>query len=490
MGRYILAHDIGTSGDKATLYDFDGNLRSSHVLDYPTHYPKDGWVEQNADDWWKAVCKSTLALLEKEKLSAKEIACVCFSAQMMGCLPVDKTGTPLRNMLIWADTRSAAQEKYMLERVDPQEGYRITGHRLNASYTAAKLLWVRDNEPNVYKNTDKVLHVKDYIVFKMTGKIATDYSDASGTNLLDITKKCWSSELLSAFDLRADVLPELFPSTHVVGGVTGEAARLCGLLEGTPVVLGGGDGSCACVGAGVVKEGSAYNVLGSSSWISTATQEPYFDAEMRTFNWLHLDENLYTPCGTMQAAGYSYAWFMEHLGGEGELPVSQPGAKKLLFLPYLLGERSPLWDHNARGAFIGLGISTGKGDMARAISEGIAYNLRIILEILEQVYDIPEITMIGGGAKNREWLQIIADIWQKPLLVPQYLNEATSMGAAVCGGVGIGAFPDFNVASKFNKTIEVIQPNDEFRWIYERMYSLFVKAYWQLRPIFYSLGDF
>ncbi len=505
MKQYILAHDLGTSGNKATLYDLQGNLRGSMVAEYPTYYPHDGWVEQNADDWWKAVCVSTRTLLETTAIAPSQVACVCFSAQMMGCLLVDKEGNPLRNMLIWADTRSSQQEQYMLDRVDLQTGYRITGHRMSASYSAAKLLWVRDNEPELYKKADKMLHAKEYIILKLTGQAVTEYSDASGTNLLDISKKQWSQDLLEAFDIRPSLLPDLHPSTHIAGKVTAEAAGLCGLTEGTPVVIGGGDGSCACVGAGVTAKGKVYNVVGSSSWISTAATQPYFDPEMRTFNWVHLDENLYTPCGTMQAAGYSYAWFRDTLCGEERYAAKiagispyrlvdrlaeqcPPGARGLLFLPYLLGERSPLWDHNARGAFIGMGISTGKGEMARAVLEGVGFNLKIILDILEEYDTIKDIIMIGGGAKGKTWLQILADIWQKELVVPKYLEEATSMGAAVCGGVGIGAYSDFTVAEKLNPVTEIIRPNENTCEIYQQMYRLFCQGYTRLKPIYQSLA--
>lgn len=505
MKQYILAHDLGTSGNKATLYDLDGGLMGSLVCDYPTYYPHEGWVEQDADDWWKAVCESTKMLLERTGIPSSAVACVSFSAQMMGCLVVDKEGRPLRRMLIWADTRSAAQEKSMLERVDLQTAYKITGHRPSASYSAAKLLWVRDNEPEIYKQADKMIHAKEYIILKLTGEIVTDYSDASGTNLLDIGKKEWSRDLLEAFDIRRDILPDLYPSTHIAGKVTAEAARLCGLAEGTPVVIGGGDGSCACVGAGVVRPGKVYNVVGSSSWISTAADRPYFDPEMRTFNWIHLDENLYAPCGTMQAAGYSYAWFRDALCGEESyagkaaginayklidrlVEKSPAGAGGLLFLPYLLGERSPHWDHNARGAFVGIGISTGKGDMARAVLEGVGFNLKIILDILEKYDIVRDIIMIGGGTKGETWLQILADIWQKPLLVPQYLEEATSMGAAICGGVGIGAYPDFLVAEKLNKPVKTIEPNKESAPVYNQIYGIFCDTYRQLKPIYQSLA--
>ena len=311
--QYILAHDIGTSGNKATLYSLDGSLKGSIVCNYPTFYPNSGWVEQNAEDWWHAVCDSTKQLLKKTGTQALDIACVCFSAQMMGCLLIDNNNKPLRRMITWADTRSGKQENYMLDRVGMEDVYKITGHRVSASYSAAKLLWVRDNEPELYNKAKKMLHAKEYIILKLTGEIVTDYSDAGGTNLMDIKKKRWSQELLSAFDVPKELLPDIYPSTHIAGKITAEAASLCGLLEGTPVVTGGGDGSCATIGAGAVKAGKIYNVIGSSSWISSVTESPVFDPHMRIFNWVHMDDISYTPCGTMQSAGFSYAWFRNNL---------------------------------------------------------------------------------------------------------------------------------------------------------------------------------
>lgn len=478
-----------------TLQKIDGRLHGSIVSAYPTVYPQDRWVEQRADDWWKAVCQSTCLLLEQTGVDASDIAAVSFSGQMMGCLLVDRDGNPLRNMIIWADTRSNLQEKRMIEAVGMDVGYQITGHRLSASYSAAKLLWVRDNEPEIYRHTYKMLHAKDYIIFRMTGEFASEYSDASSTNLFDIQKKRWSNELIKDFGIRPSILPDLYPSTYVIGTVTATAAQATGLCEGTPVVMGGGDGSCACVGAGVVEVGSAYNILGSSSWISFASNEPYFDDEMRTFNFVHLDSNLYTPTGTMQAAGYSYSWYRDMLCNEERriadkenksvyqlidagVSRSKPGAGGMLYLPYLLGERSPRWNHKARGAFIGMTISTTKDDFARAILEGVGYNLKVILDIFDLREPIKNMLLIGGGAKGEVWQQILADIWQKPLMIPEYLEEATSIGAAVCAGVGIGAYSSFSATKDFNRVVKTVYPNPENFALYQRMYRAFNEAYY------------
>ncbi|MDD4797194.1 MAG: xylulokinase [Eubacteriales bacterium] len=503
--QYILAHDLGTSGNKATLYDIRGTLCASTVCGYATYYPHDQWVEQNPEDWWAAVCRSTQQLLEQAGVAPGQVLCVSFSAQMMGCLLVDSRGKPLRPMMIWADSRSGAQEKEMIRRVGAQEGYRITGHRLSASYSAAKLLWIQQNEPEIYQKAAKMLNAKDYIVYRLTGQMMTDYSDASGTNLLDITAKKWSDSLVTALGIRKDLLPELHRSADIAGGITAEAAGQIGLLAGTPVVIGGGDGSCACVGAGVVAEGTAYNVIGSSSWISLASRRPLFDPQMRTFNWVHLDETLYTPCATMQAAGYSYSWYRDVLGTpevqraremgvspylllDEQAAQSPPGAKGLLYLPYLLGERAPLWNLDARACFVGMKISTGKGDMTRAVLEGVGYHLRMILDILQGSFALEGLVMTGGGAKGRLWLQILADIWQKKLLLPRYIEEATSLGAAVCAGVGVGLYPDYQAARHMNPIVEEILPDPAKAALYDRLYEAFGQAYQALVPVFDHLA--
>ncbi len=501
MKNYILAHDLGTSGNKATLYNLMGQLITSSTYAYPTYYPKANWVEQDPQDWWHAVCTSTKDLIKKSGIDKNDIACITFSAQMMGCLPVNRDGMPLRHSIIWADLRSIKEEGMMEEILGMENVYQITGHRISASYTAAKILWLKENEPDVYRQTYKFLQAKDYIILKLTGQFITDYSDASGTNLLDIKEKKWSQDILKGLNIEHDKLPRLVSSTSISGKITEAASKQTGLVEGTPVVTGGGDGSCAAVGAGVVDQGSTYNVIGSSSWIAYASEQPVFDDEMKTFNWVHLDPNLYSPCGTMQSAGYSYHWlkntlctyeiFQAEQNNEDpydyinkSIEKSPPGSNKLLFLPYLLGERSPRWNPHAKGAFIGLNMSHTKEDIYRSVLEGVGFNLKVILDVFTKVLPINEIMVIGGGAKCRVWLQIMADIWQKTVLVPEYIEEATSMGAAICGGVGIGAFESFNVIKKFNRVKYKIEPKKSHDVIYKKLYDLYNQSYQALVPIY------
>lgn len=504
--KYILAHDIGTSGNKSVLYGIDGCLYASSFYEYKTYYLANNWVEQDPEDWWKAVCISTKDLIEKAGISKKDILCVCFSAQMMGCLPVDGRGNPLRKAIIWADSRSAEQSRLIENAIGMTQVYKITGHRVSASYSAAKILWLKYNQPDIFSKTYKFLQAKDFIVHKLTNEFVTDFSDASGTNLLDLKKREWSNEILDGIGLNEGLLPVLCASTDVVGKVTRTAAGEIELLEGTPVVIGGGDGSCAAVGAGVVEKGSAYNVMGSSSWIAVAVEEPIFDPKMRTFNWVHLDKNLFSPCGTMQSAGYSYRWLKEILYDlevlqakqqnvdiyeiiEKKIEAAKPGSENLLFLPYLLGERSPKWNPDAKGAFVGLKISTTQENMFRSVLEGVAFNLKIILDVFSSIVSIDDVIITGGGVKSKVWRQILADIWQKPVLVPQFLEESTSIGAAICGGVGIGVFEDFKVAKKFNKIVDEVKPRDEFKEMYNNLYEIFNETYKALVPIYSSLAN-
>ena len=507
-GQYILAHDLGTTGNKASLYDRDGRMVASSFFGYGLELPHVNWVEQNPEDWWQAVCASTRQLLAAAKVQPKEIACITFSGQMMGCVAVDRRARPLRNALIWADMRAVAEAQTIIDGVGMAEAYRITGHRASSSYSGAKILWVRNHQPEIFAQAHKFLHAKDFIVARLTGNFVTDYSDASGMNLYDLRAGDWSDVILDAIGLDRAVLPELHASTDVVGAVMADVAEEVGLAAGTPVVIGGGDGCCAATGAGVVREGSAYNYIGSSSWIALATKAPILDPTMRTFTWAHLVPGMFSPCGTMQAAGGSYQWLRDNLcqpekDAAARLNLSPyelmnlqaesspPGANGLLFLPYLLGERSPRWNPKARGGFIGLTMKHNRADMIRAGLEGITLNLRVILEAFqEQGAQVEAMRVIGGGARGRTWRQIMADIYGMPILRPALLEEATSMGAALAGGVGVGIFPDFSVAERLASIVDTIQPNPELKPVYDRLYGVFNRAYQAFEPLFDELAEF
>lgn len=502
MKNYVLAHDLGTTGNKASLYDREGRLVGSSFIGYETEYAHTGWAEQNPDDWWDAVCGTTQRLLKETGIHSDDIACISFSGQMMGCVPIDKDARPLRKAIIWADQRAVKQELWIADQISPDDVYRITGHRLSASYSLAKILWLRDHQSDIYESTHKFCHAKDYVVARLTGVFVTEPSDASGMNLYDLEHGVWSQQILNAAELDAGKLPTIHRSTDVVGGVLPEIADEAGVPAGTQVVIGGGDGACAAAGAGVVSQGSAYNYVGSSSWIALATEQPIYDPDLKTFTFGHVVPGMFMPAGTMQAAGASYQWARDELcqleARSADLlgidvyelmnlkaENSSPGANGLVYLPYLMGERSPRWNTRARGAFVGLTIRHTRADMIRAVLEGVTMNLRVILDAFTlQGVDIKAMRLIGGGAQGRFWNQIMADIYGIPAHRLAILEEATSMGAALTGGVGVGLYPDFSMAEQMNEVVSVVQPDPAAKLVYDKLYPIFETTYQALVPVY------
>ncbi len=506
MPNYVVAHDLGTTGNKATLYDREGKLVGASFHAYATEYAQAGWAEQNPADWWDAVCQSTRRLLSETGVRKNDIACITFSGQMMGAVPLDKDARPLRKAIIWADQRALDQERWIGERVSFEDLYQITGHRLSSSYSLAKILWIREHQPDIFGATHKFVHAKDAVVARLTGNFATDPSDASSMNLYDLNSSAWSAMILDAVDLPVDVLPEIRASIDVVGEVRAEIAEDVGVAAGTPVVIGGGDGACAAAGAGVIEEGSAYNYVGSSSWIAISTAKPIYDPDYRTFTFSHVIPDMFMPTGTMQAAGASYQWTRDQLSlFEKEtaerlgispyelinLEVAQvaPGADGLFFLPYLMGERSPRWNPHARGAFVGLTIRHTRAHMYRAVLEGVTMNLRVILDAFrDQGTEIEAMRLIGGGASGRIWNQIMADVYGMPVQRLAILEEATSMGAALVGGVGVGLYPGFSMIETMNDIAATVMPDSRAQATYDHMLPVFNQLYEALAPAYEEIA--
>ena len=368
--KYILAHDLGTSGNKATLFSDEGKMITSEVFRYDCHYFNTNWAEQDPEDFWKAICVTSRNLIDKARIDPGDIAAVSFSGQMMGCLCVDKQGNPLRPSIIWADQRAQAQAAALGEQISLRDFYHIAGHRNSASYGLQKLMWVRDNEPGVYAKTYKALNAKDFIVLRLTGKFYTEPSDATSNACIDLNTLQWSEKIVNASGIDGNKLPEIVPSTTVAGEVTPWAAGQTGLKAGTPVVMGGGDGLCSNVGAGSISPGRTFSCIGTSAWVATTSEKPLFDEEMRTFTWAHIVPGLYSPTGTMQAGGSSYNWLKGQVAKyetavakvqgispydliNAEAAKSPVGANGVLFLPYLLGERAPPLEPGCHGRLAG-----------------------------------------------------------------------------------------------------------------------------------------
>lgn len=500
----ILAHDIGTTGVKATVFRDDGSIVASTFASYPTDYPAPGWCEQDPLDWWTAVVSATRELMSTPELDASKLVAVGLSGHMMGCLPVAEDGTPVGRAMIHSDTRSAGIAQATAARVG-RRVYEVTGNPADSHYPAPKIAWLAANEPERYRAARWFLQSKDWVAGKLTGRFGlTDCSDASLYGCFDLKKRVWSDEVTELWGIDPAKLPEVVASSTVIGRVTREAALETGLPAGLPVVIGGGDGACAAVGAGAVEVGDAYNYLGSTSWVASITDAPVIDPEGRLFSLCSLDGITYGLLGTVQAAGTSFAWAADVLGREETARAQAEnlnryelldniarnvaaGSNGLIFLPYLLGERSPIWDPNARGVFFGLGPEHGREHMLRAVLEGVGFALRSIIEVMgENGVSVSELSLIGGGASSALWSQILAGVFNVPIILPTNPREATSYGAAVAVGVGIGLFDSFAAAKQFVKVAQVVEPLNS--QLYDRVYSVYRTLYPSVKDAFRALA--
>ena len=493
MERFIIAHDLGTSGNKATLFTTEGKLVRSFTVPYDVQFFHGNYAQQDPENWWDAVCDATKAVLEGE--DPAKVAAMSFSAQMQGCLVVDKHGNPLRDAIIWADQRAVEEAKELEEKVGFRRMYEITGHRVSPSYSIEKLMWLKKHEPEVYGKTYKMLQAKDYIICRATGNFVTDYSDASGTNALDLQKLEWSKEILKAAGIEKEKLPELKKSTDIAGYIQERVAGEIGLPAGTPVVCGGGDGPCSAVGAACVEDDEFYLTFGTSAWIGGTTTKPFVDEEQTLFCFAHVIPGKYMPCGTMQAAGSSYSYIRHALcdGASYEelnrmVEKSPAGAKNLIFLPYMLGERSPRWNPDTSAAFLGIKPEHEKKDYVRAVIEGVAMNMELILQAYRKKKKITSMCLTGGGAKGEVVAQILADVLDVKFRMPDHVEEATSIGAAVIAGVGVGVFDDFDAVKRFLRFGKTVEPKPENQEDYEKLKPIFDEAYTCLLPLYGKLS--
>ncbi len=499
--RYLLAHDIGTSGDKATLFTEEGQAIASHLEPYPLYQDGALNAEQDAEDWWNVFCKSTRILLRESSVDPESIEAVSFSGQMMGCLAVGEDGGPLRRSIIWADQRAQEEVEIIRDRISDEQFYSISGHRNTPSYSIQKAIWIKRHQPEIYERTRAFLNAKDYIVYKLTGRFVTDHSDANGVAAFELGKLCWSDEIIGASGIDRNKLPEIVPSTQVVGNIGSDAAEACSLSQKTKVVMGAGDGVAANVGAGSVKPGSAYLCMGTSAWVASTDTEPLYDEQRRSVTWAHAVPGLYSPNATMQYCCGTYDWFRNtimtdeiryaeengkdvHSLIEELAQRAEPGSGGLIFLPHLLGERAPRWNPNMQGAYIGLTGMTRRCDIVRSTFEGISYNLAMCLDAVNRKGNIHEITLIGGGAKNKFWAQLLADMFGVPTVIQNMTGDANSMGAAIIAGVGSGVFSDFSAVDRFISVKERFLPRPELTEFYQKGKERFDRTYKAVECLF------
>ncbi|EQM75145.1 xylulokinase [Microbacterium maritypicum] len=490
----IIAHDLGTTGNKASLHHDDGRLVASVTVPYPAHFAAGGVAEQDPADWWDAVVAATRDLIARTGTAPTDIAGLVVSGQMMGAVLLDAHGEPARPAIIWADTRAGAQQRELEAAIGAERAYGILGHRLNPTYSVEKVMWVRDNEPDNWARVRRVCVAKDFIVLRLTGRLATDRSDASGTNAYDQATGTWSDEVLQAARLDPALFPEILESTQIAGTLTDAAADALGLPASVRVVMGGGDGPMAAVGSGVVApEDGPYVCLGTSSWISFAADAPLHDPAMRTFTFDNVVPGSFVPTATMQAGGASVQWIAEALSPDPAHPETgrltaeasaDVDTDDLYFLPYLLGERSPMWDPEARGAFVGLARHHARAHLVRAVLEGTAFNLLSCIQAFREAGAvIDRIDAVGGGAQSDVYLSVLADVWGVPVRRRTIVEEANSLGAAVTAAVGLG-LTDFSAARALSEVTAEFIPDAARHAVYAERHARFADAYTALAPWF------
>lgn len=498
LSKLILAHDLGTTNHKCIVFNEKGNTIAKATRKYPSYYLQGGVVEQDPNDWWSNFLITTSQVLKN--VNPKDITVISFSAHMNGCLPIDSNGKPLTRSFIHADTRSGEYEEEVFNKICEDQLYEITGNRIDSHYPLLKMYWLKKRHPDIYKKTSYFLQAKDYLVFKLTGKLGfTDYSDASLTGALNLKTRKWEQELFSELGLDVLKMPTPLPSTAIVGFVQKSVAIETGLIEGTPVVIGGGDGACATIGAGCVNEGDTYISLGTTAWVSKVVSRPFIDQEKRVFNICDLNPNYYNVLGTMQTAGAAYEWAIKLFSSvidwdqvkiepeydqfEKQIKQVPAGSRGLIFHPYLLGERSPIWNGKIRGSFFGMSLEHNRFDFARAVLEGIAYSLGSIYDIINNPISSKKIRMIGGLVDSDNLNQIISDVLENQVQITSHASEAASIGAAIAGGVGINLFTNFETASEIITLGQCYEPNKQHNRVYLKQKELFKELYLRIKDI-------
>jgi xylulokinase len=506
MTIYLLGIDVGTTGSKALLVDADGLVKASATSEYPMFTPHPLWAEQNPTDWWSATVTSIRSVLVQSGAKPDQVAGVGLTGQMHGLVLLDAQAEVLRPCIMWNDQRTAAQCAAITQEVGAENVLRLTGNPVLPGFTAPKIAWVREHEPEVYARAAKVLLPKDYARYRLTGGFFSEVSDASGTSLFDVGDRQWSDEMLQALDLPRQWLPEVTESPVVSARISASAARDTGLLEGTPVVGGGGDQAAQAVGTGIVAEGVVSATLGTSGVVFAASDSYRVEPEGKLHAFCHAVPGMWHLMGVMLSAAGSFRWYRDALGdleraradeagrdaydllteAAAEVP---PGCEGLLFLPYLSGERTPYPDPNARGVFFGLTLRHSKAHLTRAVLEGVTYGLRDSLELMRALgLSIEQVRASGGGARSQLWRQMLADVFDTQIVTVK-VTEGAAYGAALLAGVGAGVYGD--VAQACATAVEVTgrtEPGPAVA-IYADYYPRYRALYPALAPEFEAMAQ-
>ena len=485
--------DLGTSASKFLLVDEVGRVLNTVTKEYPLSFPRPGWSEQDPAHWWQACLAGVPELLAG--FDAKQVAGIGVGGQMHGLVALDAAGNVLRPAILWNDGRTAAQVDYLNETVGNDKLSAWTGNIAFAGFTAPKLLWMRQNEPDLFARIAKILLPKDYLVYRLTGVHATDYSDASGTLLLDVAHKRWSSEMLDLCGVTEAQMPTLFDSWQPVGTLTAAAATALGLPTDVVVCAGAGDNAAAAIGTGTVGEGRCNISLGTSGTVFISSEQFRVDPHNALHAFAHADGGFHLM-GCMLSAASCNKWWMEDILHDGDYAAAQEaivpeklGRSHVFYLPYLLGERSPINDTNARAVFLGMTMDTTRADMTQAMLEGVAFALRDSVEVARSLgLDISRSTLCGGGSRSPLWRTILANVLGIPLDLPA-TEQGPGYGAALLALVACGRYRNVAEVSRAMLHIQAtVQPDPELTALYDARYAEFKQIYPACRPLFASLA--
>ncbi len=493
--KYLIGIDVGTSGTKSALFDTEGHVIASSTAEYPLYQPKNGWAEQEPEDWWQAVCKTLSEICPKAVDG--EIAGVGLSGQMHGLVMLDEACNVIRKSIIWCDGRTGEECKQIEELVGHDRLIEITANPALAGFTASKIMWVKNHEPENYAKCAHILLPKDYIRYKLTGEFATEVSDASGMQLLDIPGRCWSDEVLEKLGIDKKLLAKVYESPDVTGHITADAASLTGLPQGIPVAGGAGDNAAAAVGTGVVECGKAFTTVGTSGVVFAHMESPVIDKGGRVHTFCTAVPGQWHVMGVTQAAGLSLNWFKHNIAEnlsykeiDCEAEKIAIGADRLLYLPYLMGERPPLLDTDARGVFFGLSAMHTKAHMGRAVLEGVAYSLCSCLDVLSEMgVTTSDMALCGGGAKSPLWRKILCDAFGVSVKTMES-DEGPALGAAILAGCAAGVYSSVEEGCKIAvRDGQSLAPDVDATAEYKKYYGIYKELYPALKEQYKALSN-
>ncbi len=495
----LMGIDLGTTSLKVSLFHETGGLIASESQEYPIQIPEPGYAEQDPILWWARFINACRALREKYPEEFNAIAGIGLCGQMHTQVYLDNDFNILRPAITWMDQRSSGivgrikADAYARHLI-----FQETSNDVSTTYTALHVKWVQENQPEIWSNVRYILVGKDYIKFKLTDKMVTDFAEASGTLLFNVQKEIWSDAAFSYFDIPREVFPDVLPSDVIIGKVTDEASVLTGIKAGTPVVNGSSDNSASALGAGMVNPGQVTLIIGTAGVITVCSDHPLVDEKYRTLCWHYCLQNKWATLGIMQTAGESLEWFKSSFDqqagkmaagdifnqyNEAALEVPE-GSGGLIFLPYLNGERTPYWDSDARGVFFGVNLKTSKAHFIRAIMEGVSYALRNNIETVESLgINIDEVRAVGGGLKSQVWLDILGKILHKPIATVS-VSETANLGNILLCGHALGIYPSYSEAVNSMVITDRKVSFPAGSEIYDQRYPVFLELYERLKPLY------